>query len=89
MTNNLKLTVIGAWSSYTTEIIEGIITRHNILPFSEIWLLDIEEGKEKLDIVGNLAKRMIEKAKIPCKIHLTLNLEKLLQEPVLLLHNLE
>ena len=31
------------------------------MPVSDYWLVDIEEGKEKLEIVGALAKRMVEK----------------------------
>lgn len=71
--DNLKIAIIGGGSSYTPEIIEGFITRHKELPIKEIWLVDIESGKKKLEIVGNLAKRMVEKSGIDCKIHLTLN----------------
>lgn len=75
----LKIAIIGGGSSYTPEIIEGFIDRHASLPISEIWLVDIEEGKEKLEIVGNLAKRMVKKSGIDCKIHLTLNREEALK----------
>lgn len=57
----LKIAIIGGGSSYTPEIIEGFIQRHSSLPVDEIWLVDIEEGKEKLNIVGALAKRMVKK----------------------------
>lgn len=50
-----------AASSYTPELIEGFIKRYDELPVREIWLVDIEAGKEKLEIVGNLAKRMVKK----------------------------
>lgn len=76
----LKIVTIGGGSSYTPEIIEGFIKRHNELPISEIWLVDIEEGKEKLEIVGNLAKRMVEKAGIDCKVHLTLDRREALKD---------
>lgn len=69
----LKIAIIGGGSSYTPEIIEGFILRHHELPLEEIWLVDIPAGEEKLTIVGNLAKRMVEKSGINCKIHLTLN----------------
>ena len=58
----LKITVIGGGSSYTPEIIDGFIKRKDELPIGEIDLVDIEEGKEKLSIVGDLAKRMLKKA---------------------------
>ncbi|WP_068619738.1 6-phospho-beta-glucosidase [Paenibacillus tuaregi] len=69
----LKIAVIGGGSSYTPELVEGLIKGYNDMPISELWLVDIEEGKHKLDIVGNLAKRMVRKAGIPMEVHLTLN----------------
>lgn len=69
----LKIATIGGGSSYTPEFVEGIIKRYKELPVRELWLVDIEAGKEKLEIVGNLAKRMVEKAGVPIDIHLTLN----------------
>lgn len=41
--------------------------------------MDIEAGKEKLEIVGTLARRMVEKAGIPMEIHLTLDRRQALQ----------
>ncbi|MFC0273707.1 6-phospho-beta-glucosidase [Metabacillus herbersteinensis] len=76
---HLKIATIGGGSSYTPELIEGFIRRFDELPVSEIWLVDIEEGREKLEIVGNLAKRMVEKAGLPISIHLTLNRKEALQ----------
>lgn len=64
---------IGGGSSYTPELIEGFIKRHHELPVKEIWLVDIESGREKLEIVGNLAKRMVAKAGVPIDVHLTLD----------------
>ncbi|WP_054956866.1 6-phospho-beta-glucosidase [Paenibacillus dakarensis] len=69
----LKITVIGGGSSYTPEIVEGFIRNYDQMPIRELWFVDIEEGKHKLDIVGNLAKRMIEKSGLPIDVHLTLD----------------
>lgn len=69
----IKIVTIGGGSSYTPELVEGFIIRHKELPVKELWLVDIEDGREKLEIVGNLAKRMVEKAGIDMKIHLTLD----------------
>ncbi|TDT51899.1 6-phospho-beta-glucosidase [Fonticella tunisiensis] len=69
----IKVVTIGGGSSYTPELVEGFIKRYDSLPLRELWLVDIEEGKEKLEIVGNLAKRMVEKAGLPIEIHLTLD----------------
>lgn len=76
--NALKLVTIGGGSSYTPELIEGYIKRKDELPIKEIWLVDIESGKEKLEIVGNMAKRMVEAAGLDWKIYLTLDRQKAL-----------
>ena len=78
--NGVKIVTIGGGSSYTPELIEGFIKRKDELPIREIWLVDIEEGKEKLEIVGNLAKRMIKKANLDWELHTTLNREEALKD---------
>lgn len=80
MKEGLKIATIGGGSSYTPELIEGFIKRYDELPISEIWLVDIEEGQEKLNIVGNLAKRMVKKAGLPIKVHLTLDRKAALKD---------
>lgn len=73
MKNGIKVVTIGGGSSYTPELVEGFIKRYDKLPVKELWLVDIEEGKEKLEIVGNLARRMVEKAGVPMEVHLSLD----------------
>jgi len=68
-----KIVTIGGGSSYTPELIEGFIKRYDELPVRELWLVDVEEGKEKLEIITALAERMVSKAGIPMKIFSTLN----------------
>jgi 6-phospho-beta-glucosidase len=79
MKKGLKVAVIGGGSSYTPEIVEGFLLRYDSLPVRELWLVDIEEGKHKLEIVGQLAKRMIEKSGLPIEIHLTLDRRKAIE----------
>lgn len=79
MNKGLKIVTIGGGSSYTPELIEGFIKYYDELPIREIWLVDIAAGKEKLDIVGNLAKRMVEKSGLPIKVHLTLDRREALE----------
>lgn len=55
----IKIVTIGGGSSYTPELIEGFIKRKDELPIKEIWLVDIEDGKEKLEIVGAMAQRWL------------------------------
>lgn len=68
-----KVVVIGGGSSYTPEIVEGLIGRADELSLREVWLVDIPAGKEKLDIVGALAGRMVEKAGGKFALHMTLD----------------
>ena len=67
-------------SSYTPELVEGFIKRYDELPIKELWLVDIEEGQEKLEIVGNLAKRMIKKAGLDIDVFLTLDRREALKD---------
>ncbi|MBP5304398.1 MAG: 6-phospho-beta-glucosidase, partial [Lachnospiraceae bacterium] len=64
---------IGGGSSYTPELIEGFIKRYDKLPVKELWLTDIEAGKEKLEITSALARRMIAKAGVPIELYTTLD----------------
>lgn len=73
MKKDLKIAVIGGGSSYTPELIEGLIKRHHELPVRQLYLVDIEEGREKLTIVGELAKRMFDKAGVDIDLKVTLN----------------
>lgn len=68
---NLKVVVIGGGSSYTPELIEGLVTRSHELPISDLWLVDIDEGMEKAQIIADLTKRMIAKAGCDIQVHLT------------------
>jgi 6-phospho-beta-glucosidase len=52
----MKLCVIGAGSSYTPELMEGLISHARELGLSQVWLMDIDE--RRLEIVGGLAQRM-------------------------------
>jgi 6-phospho-beta-glucosidase len=80
MSKGIKIVTIGGGSSYTPELVEGFIKHYHELPLRELWLVDIEEGKEKLEIVGNLAKRMIAKAGLDIEVHLTLDRREALKE---------
>jgi 6-phospho-beta-glucosidase len=68
----LKIAVIGGGSSYTPELVEGFLLRRHELPVRQIWLHDIDEGKNKLEIVGALAKRMVENAGADISVQATL-----------------
>ncbi len=79
MSQKLKVVTIGGGSSYTPELLEGFLKRYHELPVSELWLVDVEEGQEKLDIIHALCQRMVEKAGVPIKVYKTLDRRAALQ----------
>lgn len=74
----MKIVIIGAGSSYTPELIEGIILNNDTLPITKIHLVDIEMGKEKLETIYNLSKRMVEKSGLEIELEKTLNVDEAL-----------
>ena len=80
MKGAVKIVSIGGGSSYTPELMEGFIKRYEELPIREIWLVDIEDGKEKLEIVGKMAQRMWDASPYDVKVHLTLDRREALKD---------
>ncbi|MBQ6817158.1 MAG: 6-phospho-beta-glucosidase [Bacilli bacterium] len=70
----LKIAIIGAGSTYTPELMEGIINKHKTLPVRKLYLMDIDE--RKLNIVGGLCQRMVEHAGINCEVILSMDLDE-------------
>lgn len=58
----LKLAIIGGGSSYTPELVEGVLKRLDRIPVKEMHFVDVEAGQEKLAIIEALTRRMVEKA---------------------------
>ncbi|RXZ78422.1 6-phospho-beta-glucosidase [Paenibacillaceae bacterium] len=73
MGSGLKIAVVGGGSSYTPELVEGLINNYESFPVTDIVLVDIPAGKHKLEIVGGLAQRMVERSGLPINVLLTLN----------------
>jgi 6-phospho-beta-glucosidase len=65
----MKITVIGGGSTYTPELVSGFLARTDRLPLKELWLMDID--KDRLDIVGGFAQRMVQAKGEPFKVVLT------------------
>lgn len=80
MSQKLKVVTIGGGSSYTPELLEGFLKRYHELPVSELWLVDVEGGKEKLDIIHALCERMVAKAGVPMKVFKTLDRREALRD---------
>jgi 6-phospho-beta-glucosidase len=66
----IRLAVIGGGSSYTPELIDGLIKRWEDNEFlaEHLALIDIPQGRDRLEVVGGFVQRMIEKAGMPCKV---------------------
>ena len=69
----MKLVVIGGGSSYTPELIEGVIFHKDSLPITEVVLIDVEMGLDKVRINTEFARRMVKKAGLPIQVSYTLN----------------
>ena len=56
----VKVAVVGAGSTYTPELVEGFVRRIERFPVDEMALLDV--NRDRLDVVGGLAGRMLDRA---------------------------
>ena len=65
----IRLAVIGAGSSYTPELVEGVGLRSERLPVDELVLHDLDAAR--LEIVGGLAGRMLDRLDFPGRLTLT------------------
>lgn len=62
----MKIAVIGGGSTYTPELVNGFLARLESLPVTELWLMDIDS--ERLNIVGNFARRMVKAKGAPFEV---------------------
>lgn len=69
----MKIAIIGAGSTYTPEVIEGIIKRKDHLPVSKLVLMDIDH--RKLQIVGEFVQRMVGHAMPSIQVRMTGDLD--------------
>ena len=74
----MKVAVIGGGSSYTPEIINGFLDKIETFPVKELWLMDI--SRERLDIVGKFAQRMVKEKGSPFKVHLSSDRRKAIED---------
>jgi 6-phospho-beta-glucosidase len=65
----VKIAVIGGGSTYSPELVNGLLERTKILPVRELWLVDIDP--ERLEIVGGFVRRMVGAAGNPFSVELT------------------
>lgn len=65
----MKIAVIGGGSTYTPELIAGFLERLDQLRVTKLYLMDT--SKERLDIVGGFAQRMVRAHRTPFEVVLT------------------
>ncbi|MFI8417348.1 6-phospho-beta-glucosidase [Serratia sp. NPDC078593] len=74
--SSLKIAIIGGGSSYTPELVDGLIQRIESLPVSELALVDVEAGREKVAIIAALTERMLARhglEQIKVSVHFALD----------------
>lgn len=65
----MKIAVIGGGSTYTPELVNGLLERRDQLPVTDLWLMDVSQ--DRLDSVGKFTQRMVEAQGSPFRVHLT------------------
>lgn len=74
----IRVSVLGGGSSYTPELVDGLIRRPD-MPVERITLQDIPEGRDKLGIVTDFARRLVAHAGLSISIESTLDRVEALQ----------
>jgi 6-phospho-beta-glucosidase len=70
----MKLAVIGAGSTYTPEVVDGLVRLRDLLPVDDLALCDPAE--ERLAVVSGLARRMLDRAGHPARVTTTASLDE-------------
>jgi 6-phospho-beta-glucosidase len=70
----MKLAVVGAGSTYTPELVDGLIRMRGLLPVEELALVDTDE--ERLETLAGMTRRMLERGGYPLRVAPTLRLEE-------------
>jgi 6-phospho-beta-glucosidase len=69
----VKLAVVGAGSTYTPEVVDGIVRLRDLLHVDDLALCDVAE--ERLETVAGLAQRMLDRAGHPARLATTTRLD--------------
>jgi 6-phospho-beta-glucosidase len=69
----VKLTVVGGGSTYTPELVSGLARDRDVLDVSELVLHDIDA--ERRNVVGGMARRMLDKQGFRGRLELTDDLD--------------
>jgi 6-phospho-beta-glucosidase len=72
----VKLAVVGGGSTYTPELVSGLARERDRLELHELWLQDIDP--ERREIVGGMARRMLDRQGYRGRIEVTDDLDRAL-----------
>jgi len=70
----MKLAIIGGGSTYTPEVIDGLVQLREQMPVDDLFLHDTNEPR--LEIVAGLARRMLQRAGHPARLVTTSRLDE-------------
>jgi 6-phospho-beta-glucosidase len=70
----MKFTVIGGGSSYTPELLDGLFSRLDRIPVTEVWMVDLDA--KRLQINADFARRMAAHHGSPFTVHPTTNVRE-------------
>ncbi|MEQ8190332.1 MAG: 6-phospho-beta-glucosidase [Candidatus Eremiobacterota bacterium] len=66
MSKKIKVSVIGAGSTYTPELVDSFIKNYSEVALEELYLMDIDS--DKLSVIEKLVSRMVYACDVPVKI---------------------
>jgi 6-phospho-beta-glucosidase len=69
----VKLAVVGGGSTYTPEVVDGVVRLRDLLAVDDLSLHDTDA--ERLRVVGGLARRMLSRAGHPARLEATTRLD--------------
>jgi 6-phospho-beta-glucosidase len=72
----MKIAVVGGGSTYTPELVSGLSAERDRISVDELVLHDIDE--ERRDVVGGLARRMLDRQGFPGRLETTGDLDRAL-----------
>lgn len=70
----MRLSVVGGGSTYTPELVDGIVRLRELLPLDDLALCDPAE--DRLNLLGGLTQRMLDKGDHPARLTLTTALDE-------------
>ena len=70
----MKLAVVGAGSTYTPELVDGLVRMRDLLPVEDIALMDTDDAR--LGILGAMTRRMLDRGGHPARLAQTASLDE-------------